>query len=690
VAYNYNIGKYEISRDMISKANLAGGLGITLYNYSIPLYMDPKRPATDISWTEAAKFVNWLNTSQGFVAAYKFDANGHFQLWSTEDPGYNSSNPYRNSLAKFFLPSTDEWYKGAYGTPEGTWYNFATGSDDPPVAIVEGTAPGTAVYNQGGLYDGPADIDKAGGLSPFGTMGQDGNAVEWTESAFDEINDDPAELRSMNGGAWNYGSWGLGGSYRNAPAGTLGEAASWGFRVASSATVTNPTGVAPQFTSTNFFLGQVGVAFSNTVTASGTAPITFGGSNLPTGLNIATNGLISGTPSTAGTNTATLTASNAFGLTNQTVTFTIAKGTPVISNWPSASPISYGQVLSNSVLSGGSANVPGAFAWVNPTNRPNVGTSSQSVSFTPTATSNYNSVTSNINVVVNKASPVLTWTPSPAEALTYPAPLSSTQLNPTSSVAGTFIYNPSSGTILNAGTNQLVATFTPTDAANYTSGGTITNTVVVGKGSHTITFGSLATKQVGDAAFSLTGSASSGLNVTYTSSDLNVATVSGNTVTIVGAGTTEIVASHSGNSNWNSAQSVTNILTVLPRTVLAISGASVTGKIYDGNRTASVSWSGHTLDGAASNHDVRLVTDSAVGTYDSANAGVGKSVSVTGLSLGGADAGRYQIGPALLLSGTIEAKGLGVSGLVVNKRGYEGSGEPSILFDGRYDRSAFT
>jgi hypothetical protein len=30
VAYTYNIGKYEVSRDMIDKANSAGSLGITM------------------------------------------------------------------------------------------------------------------------------------------------------------------------------------------------------------------------------------------------------------------------------------------------------------------------------------------------------------------------------------------------------------------------------------------------------------------------------------------------------------------------------------------------------------------------------------------------------------------------------------------------------------------------------------
>ena len=201
-------------------------------------------------------------------------------------------------------------------------------------------------------------------------------------------------------------------------------------------------------------------------------------------------------------------------------TFTIAKGTPVISNWPSASPITYGQALSNSVLSVGSANVPGSFAWVNPTNRPNVGTNSQSVSFTPTATSNYNSVTSNINVVVNPAAAVLTWTPSPAASLTHPAPLSSAQLNATSTVAGGFDYLPTNGAVLNAGTNTLVATFRPTDTNSYFDGVTITNTVVVAKGSSTIIFGSLPTRQLGEDSFELTATASSGLPVSFTSADI--------------------------------------------------------------------------------------------------------------------------------------------------------------------------
>ncbi|NBP25627.1 MAG: hypothetical protein EBU81_13980, partial [Proteobacteria bacterium] len=333
------------------------------------------------------------------------------------------------------------------------------------------------------------------------------------------------------------------------------------------------TGTAPVFTSTNSFSGTVGVAFSNTVTASGTAPITFRGSYLPSGLNLATNGVIGGTPTTAGTSVATLTASNSVGMTNQTATFMIAKGTPVISNWPTAPAISYGQAVSNSILTGGSASVVGTFAWQAPTNRPNAGTHSLGVTFTPTATNDYISVSTNLTLVVNPAAAVLTWNPSPATGLTYPAPLSSTQLNATSTVEGAFTYSPSSGTVLNAGTNVLKAVFRPSDTNSYFDGVTISNTVVVAKGSNVISFGSLSNKQLGEGSFSLTATASSGLAVSYASSDTNVAVVIGHTVTIVGAGTTAITASQEGNENWNPAEDVSQTLVVLPRALLTISGA---------------------------------------------------------------------------------------------------------------------
>jgi len=215
VAYTYNLGKYEVSRDMVSKANTAGGLGITMADMSTYVGGNfASRAATGISWNEAARFVNYLNTSKGYQAAYNFTTSGsndNITLWGAGQ--YSGSNRFRHKDAVFVLPSLDEWYKGAYGSAGGTWYDFATGSNSrnsgpvytDPTSVANGTAAGSAVYSRA-LLQGPADVTLAGGLSPFGTMGQGGNVWEWSETAYDRVNDSAGEAREFRGGSWT-SSW---------------------------------------------------------------------------------------------------------------------------------------------------------------------------------------------------------------------------------------------------------------------------------------------------------------------------------------------------------------------------------------------------------------------------------------------------------------------------------------------------
>ena len=198
VAYTYHLGKYEISREVIAKANAGGGLGITLADLSTYGGNAVERPATGISWNEAAKFVNWLNTSTGRSAAYKFDANGQVQFWTAGEAGFDAANPTRNALAKYVLPTAHEWYKGAYGSPSGAWYNYSLGSDSVPTSVANGSTG--VVYNRGTLT-GPAAVTDAGGLSPFGTMAQGGNAREWTESIFNATGSTTMN-REERGGSW--------------------------------------------------------------------------------------------------------------------------------------------------------------------------------------------------------------------------------------------------------------------------------------------------------------------------------------------------------------------------------------------------------------------------------------------------------------------------------------------------------
>jgi hypothetical protein len=82
------------------------------------------------------------------------------------------------------------------------------------------------------------------------------------------------------------------------------------------------------------------------------------------------------------------------------------------------------------------------------------------------------------------------------------------------------------------------------------------------KQSQTITFNALAVKTYGDADFSPVATASSGLTVSCTSSDSNVATIVGGMIHIVGTGTCTIYADQSGNNVYLSAAQASQTLTV--------------------------------------------------------------------------------------------------------------------------------
>lgn len=110
----------------------------------------------------------------------------------------------------------------------------------------------------------------------------------------------------------------------------------------------------------------------------------------------------------------------------------VAKGTAPGIVWPAASSIAYGQALSASTLSGGSG--PGTFAWTDTTIMPPVGTSPESVTFTPTATADYNTVTNTVSVAVTKATPSvgvvcyndpIMWLPGSAQTATCTADVGS-------------------------------------------------------------------------------------------------------------------------------------------------------------------------------------------------------------------------------------------------------------------------
>jgi formylglycine-generating enzyme required for sulfatase activity len=216
---------------MINKFNASQSLQITKDTRGTA------KPATSVSWNEAARFVNWLNTSTGGFAAYKFTTGGvndDIAVWTSADTlDYEATNPYRSKRATYVLPSYNEWYKAAYYDPtNSTYYQYATGSDTAPTAVASGTDAGTAVYNQS-FGQGPANVDQAGGLSPYGVMGLGGNVWEWEESSYDLANSSGSSSRGDRGGSWEVDSSELSSSARGNPDPSFENYDLIGFRVAS-------------------------------------------------------------------------------------------------------------------------------------------------------------------------------------------------------------------------------------------------------------------------------------------------------------------------------------------------------------------------------------------------------------------------------------------------------------------------
>ena len=91
--------------------------------------------------------------------------------------------------------------------------------------------------------------------------------------------------------------------------------------------------------------------------------------------------------------------------------------------------------------------------------------------------------------------------------------------------------------------------------------GTTSGVVTISKASQAITFASIPSKFVGSGAFVVAPSSTSNLTVALSSSNLSVATVSGFSISPIGAGTTTISATQAGDTNYLAAATVAQVLT---------------------------------------------------------------------------------------------------------------------------------
>jgi gliding motility-associated-like protein len=315
-------------------------------------------------------------------------------------------------------------------------------------------------------------------------------------------------------------------------------------------------------TPTNY---TAGVLIPNLIpTVSGLAPITFGViPNLPSGLVFdTTTGIISGTPVAYSTTTNyTITATNSVGNFSVIVPITINKLIPTLGTITSLTKV-YGDA--NFSLTDPTTNSTGTFSYlssdanvasISGNTVTIVGAGTATITATITADANYDVAHTTTTLTVNKAVPTLSALT--AITKTY-GDANFTVSNPTSNSTGAITLSSSDANVATISGNTVTirgagsATITASQDGdvNYDTGSTST-TLTINKATPVLSAMTALTKNFGDANFSLIVPTSSSTGaVTFTSSDTNVARISGTTVTIVGAGIATITATQATDANY--------------------------------------------------------------------------------------------------------------------------------------------
>ena len=260
VSYNYNISKCETTAGQyvdFLNAVAPGGPGTTtdpygLYNSNMaspysgsPITYNsvthaytaslPSQPVNWVSWADAARFCNWLQTGTTETGAYTL--NGH-----TDDAYLLTVT--RNVGATYFIPTENEWYKAAYYDPNkvspgvGGYWLYPTKSNTAPTNVYPSTSTNNANYWTGtygtytlGVAPWTTPVGSfANSLSAYGTLDQGGNVFEWNETVVPVVG---GFQRGVRGGAYNFSAVALASSYRSLYYASPGEIDFIGFRVAS-------------------------------------------------------------------------------------------------------------------------------------------------------------------------------------------------------------------------------------------------------------------------------------------------------------------------------------------------------------------------------------------------------------------------------------------------------------------------
>ncbi|MBO9565673.1 MAG: carboxypeptidase regulatory-like domain-containing protein [Niastella sp.] len=197
----------------------------------------------------------------------------------------------------------------------------------------------------------------------------------------------------------------------------------------------------------------------------------------------------------------------------------------------------------------------------------------------------YNEASATINIVVNAIPATLTFSnltqvyngnPRTPGVTTNPAGL------PIS-----YTFDGSASAPVNAGAYKVIATI---NHPNYT--GKDSATFTISKATQSITLGVTPDKVVGSAPFKLIVNASSGLPVSLSlvTNPAGIATLSTDTVTIIGAGMAVIKANQTGNANYNAAPEVVDTFLIVQTPDLAVQNVTSPVTTVAPNDVVTINW----------------------------------------------------------------------------------------------------
>jgi formylglycine-generating enzyme required for sulfatase activity len=219
VDYAYDISKYEVTNaqyaDLLNAKAAADPLG--LYNTSMGsdatfggitrsgvsgsyTYMAKagfeNKPVTYVSFYDALRFSNWLNNGEGIGDT---EMGAYTLLGGTATPS-NGTTVARNGGDGIYLTSENEWYKAAYYSPSGVYFEYPMGTDSETECV----APGSDTGNSANCNLAVNALTNAGAYSlsdsPYGTYDQGGNVWEWNEQIVS------GSFRGFRGGSWGNGA----------------------------------------------------------------------------------------------------------------------------------------------------------------------------------------------------------------------------------------------------------------------------------------------------------------------------------------------------------------------------------------------------------------------------------------------------------------------------------------------------